>query len=390
MKKVKSTKSKSAAKKAKAPSPAKKAKGKSSDKKAKASKPTKPVKKAVSKAVSKPTKKSSTVKKSAKPVKPVKKKTAKPEPKKASKKAVKPAKPAAKAAKPVKPAKPAKASKPVKATKSAKPEKPLKAVKPANPEKVAPAKPAKPIKAVEKAEKVKPTKEKAGSKKSKKGNGDEDELGDSEDFNGFDEEPPVKAKKGKGGRKPKSNDDDEPEIIHDDLIEQIIQTTKKQNKGPKKPRILQTFVNPINSLSLAQSEGGKKGGAKKEPKGKFELEYVVRTSPGILYELLTTPSGLSEWFADDVNIRDGVFTFFWDGSEQKAKLIGFKEEKYVRLQWLDKPDGTYFEFRIERDELTGDISLMIVDFAEESSDQQTSKLLWDSQVNKLLNVLGSN
>ena len=129
---------------------------------------------------------------------------------------------------------------------------------------------------------------------------------------------------------------------------------------------------------------------KKEPKGKFELEYVVRTSAGILYELLTTPSGLSEWFADDVNIRDGIFTFFWDGSEQKAKLIGFKEEKYVRLQWLDKPEGTYFEFRIERDELTGDISLMIVDFAEEGSDQLTSKLLWDSQVNKLLNVLGSN
>lgn len=376
MKKVKSTKSKSAAKKAKAPSPAKKAKGKSSDKKAKASKPTKPMKKAVSKAVSKPTKKSSTVKKSAKPVQPLKKKTAKPEPKKAGKKAIKPIKP------PAKPAKPAKASKPAKVVKPVKPEKQVKTVKPLKAE---PVKPAKPIKAVEK-EKPKPGKEKGPSKKSKKGG--DDEL-PAEDFDGFGDEPPVKVKKGKGGRKPKSNDDDEPEIIHDDLIEQIIQTTKKQSKSPKKARILQTFVNPINSLSLAQSEG-KKAAAKKEPKGKFELEYVVRTSAGILYELLTTPSGLSEWFADDVNIRDGVFTFFWDGSEQKAKLIGFKEEKYVRLQWLDKPDGTYFEFRIERDELTGDISLMIVDFAEEGSDQQTSKRLWDSQVNKLLNVLGSN
>lgn len=373
MKKVKSTKSKSAAKKAKAPSPAKKAKGKSSDKKAKASKPSKPVKKAVSKAVSKPTKKSSTVKKAAKPAKPapVKKKTAKPQPKKVIK-PVKPSKPAAKALKPAKPKKPVKAAKPAKPENKVKPEKPVK--------------PAKPIKAVEKAEKVKPVKEKA-TKKSKKG-GDEEDTLNNEDLDTF--EPPVKVKKGKGGRKPKSNDDDEPEIIHDDLIEQIIQTTKKQTKAPKKPRILQTFVNPINSLSLAIPETGKKGGPKKEPKGKFELEYVVRTSPGILYELLTTPSGLSEWFADDVNIRDGVFTFFWDGSEQKARLIGFKEEKYVRLQWLDKPDGTYFEFRIERDELTGDISLMIVDFADEGSDQQTSKLLWDSQVNKLLNVLGSN
>ena len=98
---------------------------------------------------------------------------------------------------------------------------------------------------------------------------------------------------------------------------------------------------------------------------------------------------MSEWFEEDVNIRDGIFTFVWEGSEQKAKLIGFKEEKFLRLQWLDKPDGTYFEFRIERDDLTGDISLMVVDFADEAADFNTSKLLWDSQINQLLHVIGS-
>lgn len=207
---------------------------------------------------------------------------------------------------------------------------------------------------------------------------------------------PSKDKKprGKGGRKPKRKDgeDDEPEIVHDELIEQLIQSTKKKKSGPKVPKILKTFVNPMTSLTVAPENSGKKGGSipKKEPKGKFELEYVIRTSAGILYEFITTPSGLSEWFADDVNIRDGIFTFFWDGSEQKAKLLGFKEEKYIRLSWIDKPEGMYFEFRIEKDELTGDISLIIVDFADEAADMQTSKLLWDSQVNKLLGVLGSN
>ncbi len=142
---------------------------------------------------------------------------------------------------------------------------------------------------------------------------------------------------------------------------------------------------------LVTDESDKKGAKlpKKEPKGKFELEYVIRTSAGILFEFLTSPSGLAEWFADNVNFHDGVFTFFWDGSEQKAKLLGFKEDKFVKLQWLDKPDGTYFEFRIERDELTGDISLMITDFADEAADMQTSKLLWDSQINKLSHVIGS-
>jgi hypothetical protein len=192
-------------------------------------------------------------------------------------------------------------------------------------------------------------------------------------------------------KKQKSEDDDEPVILEDILVEQLIQSTKRKAKQPKVPKILKTFVNPMTSLTVAVP-AGKKGVVlpKKEPKGKFELEYVVRTSAGILYELLTTPSGLSEWFADDVNIRDGIFTFFWDGSEQKARLLGFKEDQYIRLQWMDKPEGYYFEFRIQKDELTGDISLMIIDFADEASDMQTSKLLWDSQVNKLLNVLGSN
>ena len=200
------------------------------------------------------------------------------------------------------------------------------------------------------------------------------------------------AKKSKGGRKPKNSggDEDEPIIENDILIEQLISSTKRLKKPVKVPKQLRTFTNPMASLSLA-GVGSKasKAISKKEPKGKFELEYVVRTSAGILYEFLTSPSGLSEWFADDVNIHDGIFTFFWEGSEQKARLLDFKDEKLVRLQWLDKPEGTFFEFRIEKDDLTGDTSLMIVDFADEEADMQTSKLLWDSQVSKLLNVIGS-
>lgn len=207
-------------------------------------------------------------------------------------------------------------------------------------------------------------------------------------------EPKVKPpRKSKGGRKPKNKDDDDEPIIEEDiLIEQLINSTKRLKKPSKVPKQLRTFTNPMASLTVSNMDGSnksKKALPKKEPKGKFELEYVIRTSAGILYEFLTSPSGLSEWFADDVNIHDGVFTFFWEGSEQKARLLAFKEEKFVRLQWLDKPEGTYFEFRIEKDELTGDISLMVVDFADEASDMETSKRLWDSQINTLLNVIGS-
>lgn len=301
---------------------------------------------------------------------------------------IKPAKPAKKKivkAKPVKKAAPKKASKPVKKAvakqkpapkKKVAPKKPLKPVKakPAAKAKAAPKKAEKPVKAVKEKEKAvkAPQEPKVALPKPPK--------------------PPKPEKIRKSKKSKKAGDDEEePAIENDPLIEEIIRSTKKRQVQPKKPKLIQTFVNPMASLAVAApAETGKKSSApKKEPKGKFELEYVVRTSAGILYEFLTSPSGLSEWFADDVNIRDGIFTFFWDGSEQKARLLSFKDEKYVRMQWVDKPEGTYFEFRIDKDELTGDTSLVIIDFADEGSDLETSKRLWDSQVNKLLHVIGS-
>ncbi len=193
-------------------------------------------------------------------------------------------------------------------------------------------------------------------------------------------------------KKKKGDDDDEPIIdVEDALLAEILETVKPKKKNTKEPKQIRTFVNPMASLTVAKvfKEGKRAITTAKEPKGKFVLEFVLGTSPAILYEFLTTPSGLSEWFADDVNIHDGVFTFFWDGSEQKALLLDFKEEKYIRFQWVDKPEGTYFEFKIEVDELTGDVSLMVTDFADEGSDLETSKRLWDSQIHTLMHVIGS-
>ena len=125
------------------------------------------------------------------------------------------------------------------------------------------------------------------------------------------------------------------------------------------------------------------------PPGRFELEYVVHSSAELLFNFLTEPSGLSEWFCDDVNIRHGIYTFFWDGTQQQAKELKIIPEKLVRFQWIEKTDGSYFEFRIEKDDLTGDISLIITDFAETDDEKNSSKLLWDSQIDKLLHVMGA-
>jgi uncharacterized protein YndB with AHSA1/START domain len=122
-------------------------------------------------------------------------------------------------------------------------------------------------------------------------------------------------------------------------------------------------------------------------KTKIQLEYVLNCSPKVLYNWLSTASGLSEWFADDVKVKGKIFTFIWEGSEQIAEMALHKENKLVRFVWLDE-DDSYFEFRITQDELTGDVSLIIIDFAEDNEIEGT-KGLWDTQIADLKHMLGS-
>ena len=123
---------------------------------------------------------------------------------------------------------------------------------------------------------------------------------------------------------------------------------------------------------------------------KFQLEYPIHSSINILYKRLSTPSGLSEWFADDVHIRDDVYTFYWDGSEQQAKLLKTKENQFVCFHWLDSVEAeSYFEFYIQVDDLTNDVSLIITDFAEDEDEKEENSLLWATQVESLKHALGS-
>ncbi len=165
------------------------------------------------------------------------------------------------------------------------------------------------------------------------------------------------------------------------------------NTIPKKEKV-EISLSKIASISSSITNPIKKTDSyaikpEKEPNGKFELEFIIHASADMLYEFLSTPSGLSEWFCDDVNIRNGIYTFIWDGQMQQARLLKTVDVMLVRFQWVDKNDGSYFEFRIQRDDLTNDISLIITDFADTNSERESSKLLWGSQVEKLMHVIGS-
>ncbi len=165
----------------------------------------------------------------------------------------------------------------------------------------------------------------------------------------------------------------------------------KKQKGklaPGEKRIFKTNVITHHVISEVPLDDAERKG-KPEPKGKFVLEYIIHTPVTLLYDFLTTPNGLAEWFADGVDMKGDIYTFDWDGQKQDAKIISAKIDNHIRMRWLDKPEGSYFEFRLNQDELTNEVSLTVTDFGDGDDDIVTSRRLWDSQIHRLVKALGT-
>ena len=122
---------------------------------------------------------------------------------------------------------------------------------------------------------------------------------------------------------------------------------------------------------------------------KYEMEFPIHASPSLLFQYISTPSGMQEWYADNVNSRGEFFTFIWEGSEEKAKLVSKNKDQSIRFQWLDDEDTDYyFEMRIQVDAITKDVSIMVTDFAEDDEIEE-GKMLWENMISELKQLLGS-
>tara|TARA_B110000003_G_scaffold163273_1_gene163249 strand:+ start:396 stop:782 length:387 start_codon:yes stop_codon:yes gene_type:complete len=124
-------------------------------------------------------------------------------------------------------------------------------------------------------------------------------------------------------------------------------------------------------------------------KTKYEMEFPIHASPSLLFQYISTPSGMQEWYADNVNSRGEFFTFIWEGSEEKAKLVSKNKGQSIRFQWIDDADTDYyFEMRIQVDAITKDVSIMVTDFAEDDEIEE-GKMLWENMISELKQLLGS-
>ena len=203
----------------------------------------------------------------------------------------------------------------------------------------------------------------------------------------------VKPGSPKRGRKKKNKDDEEDGFDTDPAIELEIEMLRakkrKKNDGPKIIRTPLVIHLGLEDKEIDYAKLVKNTSAPKGKLRKFELEFTINASIKFLFPFFLTPSELADWFADDVDIKGDQYTFFWDGSKQVAKLVAKKENHFVRFKWIDEPDNTYFEFRLEVDEITKDVALIISDFAEDQESREASTLLWNNQVQKLMHVIGA-
>lgn len=170
-------------------------------------------------------------------------------------------------------------------------------------------------------------------------------------------------------------------------IEKVMEETNENNVLPHslKPAEHTTFTDSLsNDMSSVYA---RTTDDIPEPPGKYSLEYNCRTAPELLYKFLTDPVELAEWFCDDVNVRNGIYTFVWNGVPQQARLIKQERNQLVRFQWVDKNDGSYFEFSIHKNPLTGDVTLYVTDFSS-PDELETNKIWWNNQIQKLKNILG--
>ena len=129
--------------------------------------------------------------------------------------------------------------------------------------------------------------------------------------------------------------------------------------------------------------------AKTPNRVKLELEYPLRSSANILYQYISSPSGLQSWFADHVEVTQGKYTFRWeDGTETLCEIIKNVTNKYIKFSVINADADEYLEFRIYQDAITDDVELIITEFVNES-EEEIAASVWDSAVDNLKHIIGA-
>ena len=126
-------------------------------------------------------------------------------------------------------------------------------------------------------------------------------------------------------------------------------------------------------------------------KYKYSAEFEIRASPKMIYPYLSTPSGLQEWFADEVTTAsDKVYHIFWDGIDHPAKVTARRTNNHIKYQFISENgtnNNSYLEFKVSHNDLTQTSFLKIIDYSE-MDDEDDLQELWVQLIDQLREVTG--
>jgi uncharacterized protein YndB with AHSA1/START domain len=126
---------------------------------------------------------------------------------------------------------------------------------------------------------------------------------------------------------------------------------------------------------------------------KYTAEFEIRASNKMLFPYMTTPAGLAQWFADQVNIDDRkIFNFIWDNRPHYARLTAQRLNRYVKFEFMPEEnfnadDPPYIEFKLDMNELTQSSFLKVIDYSQ-TDNEEDLKELWTNLVSNLREIVG--
>ena len=121
---------------------------------------------------------------------------------------------------------------------------------------------------------------------------------------------------------------------------------------------------------------------------KYSIEYIIRSSPTILFRFVTEPSKLAQWFSDTCDGNETTIVFGWSGSREQADIVEYIEDEFVKYHWSGNKLGEFFSFRIYKSEISFETVLEVTDFSEEKEINDQIRL-WDSQIEELKHTIGA-
>lgn len=120
----------------------------------------------------------------------------------------------------------------------------------------------------------------------------------------------------------------------------------------------------------------------------YTLEYIIHSSPAILFEFLTQTTNLAQWFSDYCDSSGDIFIFGWGGSYQRARQLEIIEDQFVKYHWEDSSKNEFFSFKVYKSEISNETILEVTDFAE-AKEVKEQTFLWDKQIEDLKHAIGA-